>query len=63
LKKKVYSNNYLPKDVKCLMAKIKKDLNSIETTGIRKGIKEIPAKARKAHGLSVTFFASKLYID
>jgi transposase len=40
LKRKVYSNNYRPKDVKCLMAKIRKEL--IETTGIRKAMKELP---------------------
>jgi transposase len=36
LKRKVYSNNYRPKDVKCLMAKIRKELKAIETTGICK---------------------------
>jgi formylmethanofuran:tetrahydromethanopterin formyltransferase len=40
LKRKVYSNNYFPKDVKCLMAKIRKVLNSIETTRVRKAMKE-----------------------
>jgi hypothetical protein len=42
LKKRVYCNNYRPKDVKCLMAKIRKELNSIETTEICKAIKEVP---------------------
>jgi hypothetical protein len=36
LKMKVYSNNYRPKDVKCLVAKIRKEL---KTTGIRKAKK------------------------
>jgi transposase len=45
LKRKVYSINYRSKDVKCLMAKIRKELKSIETTGIRKAMKEVPAKA------------------
>jgi hypothetical protein len=39
LKRKVYSNNYSTKDVKCFMEKIKKELNSIETMGIRKAMK------------------------
>jgi hypothetical protein len=36
--------------------KDQKELNSIETTGIHKAMKEAPAKARKAHRLEVTFF-------
>jgi hypothetical protein len=36
LNRKIYNNNYLSKDVKCLMAKNQKDLKSIKTTGIRK---------------------------
>jgi transposase len=44
LKGKVYSKNYRPKDVKCLMEKIRKELKSIETTGIHKTM-----KVRKAH--------------
>jgi hypothetical protein len=50
------------KYVKFLMAKIRKELKSIETTGIRKVLKEVPAEARKAHRLEVTFFASNLCI-
>jgi hypothetical protein len=46
LKRKVYSNNYRPKYVKYLMAKIRKELKSIETTGIRKVIKEVLAKTK-----------------
>jgi hypothetical protein len=38
------------------MAKIRKELKSIEITGIRKVMKEVPAKARKAHRLAVTVF-------
>jgi transposase len=53
LKRKVYRNNYRPKDVKYLMAKIRKELKSIETTGICKAIKEEPSKA---HRLGLTFF-------
>jgi hypothetical protein len=53
---KVFNNNYRPKDVKCLMAKIRKEPKSIETTGIRKAMKEVQAKARKAHRLGVTVF-------
>jgi transposase len=56
LKRKVYSDNYRPKDVECLMTKVRKELKSIETTGIRKAMKEVPAKAQKAHRLGVTFF-------
>jgi hypothetical protein len=56
LEKKDYSNKYRPKDVKCLMAKIRKELKFIETTRIRKAMKEIPAKARKAHRQGVAFF-------
>jgi hypothetical protein len=37
---RIYSNNYRPQDVKCLIAKTRKDLKSIETTGIRKVMKE-----------------------
>jgi hypothetical protein len=48
LKRKVYSNNYRPKHVKCLMAKIRKELKSIEAKGIHKAMKEPPAKARTA---------------
>jgi hypothetical protein len=62
LKKKVYSNNYRPKDGKCLMAKIRKELKSIETTGIRKAMRETPAKAQKAHKFGATCFASNLCI-
>jgi hypothetical protein len=62
LKGKVDSNNYRPKDVKCLMAKIREELKSIETTGIRKAMKEVPAKTRKAHRLGITFFVSHLCI-
>jgi hypothetical protein len=53
-KEKVFSNNYRPKDEK---------LKCIETTGIRKAMKEVLAKPRKAHRLGVTFFASNLCID
>jgi hypothetical protein len=50
-------NNYRLKDVKCLLARIRKELKSIETnTGIRKAMKEILAKARKDHRLGETFF-------
>jgi hypothetical protein len=49
LKRKVYSNNYCPKDVKYMMAKIIKELKSIETTGICKAKQELRAKAQKAH--------------
>jgi hypothetical protein len=56
MKRKVYSNNDRPKDVQCLMAKIRKELKSIATTETRKAMKEVPAKARKAHRLGVTFF-------
>jgi hypothetical protein len=61
-KKKVYSKNYRPKDVQvqCLIAKIRKELRSIETTGTRKAMKGDPAKARKAHKVSVPFFPSVL---
>jgi hypothetical protein len=48
LKRKLDSKNYRPKD--------QKELKAIETTGFRKAIKEVSAKARKAHRLSVTFF-------
>jgi hypothetical protein len=37
-----------PKDIKCLMGKIRKELKSIATMGIRKVRKEVLAKARKA---------------
>jgi hypothetical protein len=37
------------------MAKIRKELKPIETTGIRKAMKEVPVKARKANKLSITF--------
>jgi transposase len=43
LKRKVYSNKYRPKDLKCLM--IRKKLKSIEDTEIRKAMKKVPAKA------------------
>jgi hypothetical protein len=46
LKGKVYSNNYHLKDVKWLMAKIRKELKSIETTGIRKAMKEVQRPER-----------------
>jgi hypothetical protein len=60
LKRKIYSNNYRPKKVNSLIAKIRKELKSIEITEIRKAMEEVPAKARKAHKLGVTFFASNL---
>jgi hypothetical protein len=44
-----YSNNYLRRDVKCLMSKIRKELKFIETTGIRTAMKEVPTKTQKAH--------------
>jgi hypothetical protein len=56
LKGKVHSNNYRPKDVKCLMTKIRKELKSIETTGICKAMKEVPAKTKKVYRLGGTFF-------
>jgi hypothetical protein len=38
----VYSNNYRPKEVKCLMAKMMAgQLKSIETTGNRKAMKKV----------------------
>jgi hypothetical protein len=52
-KEGVHSKNYRPKDVKFLIAKIRKELKSIETTGTRKAMKEVPAKA---HRLGATFF-------
>jgi hypothetical protein len=42
LKRKIYSNNNNPKAVKGLIAKIRKELKSIET-GVRKAMKEAPA--------------------
>jgi hypothetical protein len=62
LKRKVYSNNYVPKDVKCLMALSRKELNFIETTEIRTTLKEVPAKARKTHRLGVTFFWPLIWV-
>jgi hypothetical protein len=63
LQRKVYSNIYRSKDVKCLMAKIRKERKSIETTGIRKAMKEVSAKAQKVHRLRVKpFFANNLCI-
>jgi hypothetical protein len=50
IKREIYSNSYRPKDVRCLMAKIRKELKFIET---RKAMKEEPAKARKSHRLEV----------
>jgi hypothetical protein len=44
------------------MAKVREELKSIETMGIRKAMEKVPAKARKAHRLGETFFASKLCI-
>jgi hypothetical protein len=42
LKRMVYSNNYRPKEVKCLMAKMMAgQLKSIETTGNRKAMKKV----------------------
>jgi hypothetical protein len=38
------------------MAKIRKELKFIETTGVRKAMKKVPEKARKAHRLVVTLF-------
>jgi hypothetical protein len=55
LKRKVYRNKNHPKVKKCLMAKTRKELKSIESTGIRKAMKELPAKA---HILGITFFFS-----
>jgi transposase len=55
LKRKVYINNYPPKDVKCLMAKISKELKSIETTGLCRAMNEVPAKA---HKMGVTFICN-----
>jgi hypothetical protein len=52
-KRSVYSNKNHPKVRKCFMAKTRKELKSIETTGIRKAMKEVPAKA---HILGKTFF-------
>jgi hypothetical protein len=44
------------------MAKIRKELK-IETTGMRKAVKEVPAKVGKARRLGVTFvLASNLCI-
>jgi hypothetical protein len=38
--RKVYRHNYRPKDVKCLMGKIRKELKSIKTKGARKAMKK-----------------------
>jgi hypothetical protein len=45
MKRIVYSNKNGPKDVKCLIAKIKTEQKSIETTSIRKAMNEVLAKA------------------
>jgi hypothetical protein len=50
LNRKVYSNNYPPKDVKYL-AKIRKDLKSIETTGI-----ETTKKGSKGPQTGINFY-------
>jgi hypothetical protein len=55
LKRKINSNNYHPKDVNCLMTKVRKQLKSIETTGIGKVMKVVPAKDQKGHNI-VSFF-------
>jgi hypothetical protein len=54
MERKVYtvqhhSNNCRRRDVKCFMVKIRKELKFIETTGIRKAMKEVPTKTQKAH--------------
>lgn len=56
LKRKVYSNNYRPKNLDCLIAKIRKELKSIETMGIRKAMKEVPQNVRKANKFGATLF-------
>jgi hypothetical protein len=45
LKRKGNSKNFCPKDVMCLMAKIRKELKAIEFTGIREAMKEVTEKA------------------
>jgi hypothetical protein len=40
------------------MLKIIKEQKSIKTTRTREAMEEVPAKARKAHRLGVTIFAS-----
>jgi hypothetical protein len=70
LKRKVYSNNYCPKDVKCLMAKIRKELKSLKTTGSRKAIKDVPSKGPQTgckffvayHYPNVIIFPSKFHL-
>jgi hypothetical protein len=59
LKRKMCSKNYRPKDVKSLMTKIREELKSIETTGIRKVMKDVQAKA---HKLGVTFFLQAICV-
>jgi hypothetical protein len=47
----------LQKSVSYLMAnKNRKELKSIATTGTRKAMKKVPAKAQKTHKLGVNFF-------
>jgi signal recognition particle GTPase len=57
LENEVFLQQLSSKICKVLMEKIRKELKSIETTGIRKAMKELPAKA---HRLGVIFFTSNL---
>lgn len=56
LKRKVYSNGYQAKNSDCLIRKIKKELKTIDTSGIQKSMKELPKKIRKASRYGVNVF-------
>lgn len=56
LKRKVYNNNYRAKNVDCLIAKIKKELKTIEIAGFRKAMKEVPMTIRKANKKGANYF-------
>lgn len=56
LKRKVYANNYRPKNIKTLTAKIKKKLKVMDTAGTQQAMLNVPRKVRKAQRMGVKYF-------
>jgi len=48
LKRNVYSKGYNPKNIDCLILKIKRELAKMDTKGIQEAMRKVPENIRKA---------------
>lgn len=56
LKRKVYGDGYRPKNIDCLILKIKRELRKIDTSGLMEAMRAVPQNIRKADRCGADFF-------